>query len=266
VNQPEPTVVHIDHTRPFLEIIKERAQRFHPYPQRLVELFETVPRAFFVPDELQEFLEQVETDEGCGGLLSQPGVIFSMVAYLFLKGTEQVLEGGTGTGYQTALLARLAKHVVTVEVDRERMGAAKARLDSLGITNVTFIHGDAAYGAPQFAPFNRMIFGAAIHGETIDRHLVDQMAPKSRLLVPTGKYDDGRRTVVGDLLQCDKNADGRIVQKMYPVYGGTLSFVPLISARSIGWTVLKGTCVPSTPLARIRRKVDWELKRFEQKP
>jgi protein-L-isoaspartate(D-aspartate) O-methyltransferase len=253
MNQPEPEILEIDHTRPFLEIIKERAQRFHPYPQHLVEQFETLPREAFVPEALRAtFLDRVHTDAGCAGLLSQPNVIFFMVAYLFLKGNERIFEGGTGTGYQTAILANLCKHVYTVERDRKRLEAAKERLANLGISNVTFVHGDAADGLPQYAPFDRMIFGAAIHGE-VEPHLLDQMAPLCRLVVPTGSYDRERRRVVGDLLQVDKK-DGQVTQKINPIFNGTLFFVPLVSSHGMGWTLVKGDYVPSTLTQQKRRR------------
>ncbi|MBV8821376.1 MAG: methyltransferase domain-containing protein [Ktedonobacteraceae bacterium] len=195
-------------------------------------------------------------DIGHGGLLSQPGLIFDMVAYLHLKGTEAVFEGGTGTGYQTAILARLCSHVYTVERDGSRLKAAKQRLASLGISNVTCVHGDAAQGLPQSAPFDRMIFGAAIHDQ-VDQHLIDQMASaRSRLVVPTGTYHRQRGMIIGDLLLCDKKG-GEVTQKITSVYHGTLSFVPLISPRSIGWTPLKDGYVPSTLTARLRSRLPW---------
>lgn len=235
----------IDRTRPYLETIEEEARHFHPYPQRLVEQFEQLDRTLFVPEDLKgRFLHRVHTNSGCAGLLSQPGVIFDMVAYLFLHGNETVFEGGTGTGYQTAILARLSRHVITVEVDKDRLEASKERLGRLGITNVTFLHGDAAYGAPQFGPYDRMIFGTASSGP-VDQALIDQMGPHSRLLIPTGSYDPARRMVVGDLLQVDKRGDG-ITQKINPLYGGTLAFVPLVSPRPIGWTLVNGEYIPSS--------------------
>jgi protein-L-isoaspartate(D-aspartate) O-methyltransferase len=256
MEKPASTFHVVDHSRPFLEVIREEASHIHPYPERLVTLFETIPRELFVPDELREmFLDKVQTDEGCAGLLSQPGVIFQMVARLFLHGEEHVLEGGTGTGYQTALLARLAKHVYTIERDGKRLEEAKKRLESLGITNITYIHGDAALGLPRYAPFDRMIFGAAIHGE-VDQQLIAQMASRCRILIPTGTYHPHRRIVVGDLWQCEKK-DGHVIQQATPVFGGTLTFVPLVSERPIGWTPLKGGYIPSTPLARFRNKLPW---------
>ena len=121
--------MQLNHARPFLEVIDELAQRVKPYPQRLVEQFHTIPRELFIPESFREvFGDCVQRDEGYAGLLSQPSVIFCMVAALFLKGRERVFEGGTGTGYQTAILARLSEHVYTIEVDRERLEAAKVRL------------------------------------------------------------------------------------------------------------------------------------------
>ena len=160
----------LEKTRPYLDVIHELANKIKPYPQRLVEQFESLPRDIFLPDEYkEEFCDRIQKDEGYAGLLSQPSVIFCMVAALFLKGREVVYEGGTGTGYQTAILAHLTKHVYTVEIDEERLEAAKERLARLSIDNVTFVHGDAAEGLPQYAPFNRMIFGAATHGQEIGR-------------------------------------------------------------------------------------------------
>lgn len=246
----------VDHSRPFLEVIQEAARHIHPYPEQLVELFATIPREHFVPQDLQAvFGDRVHTDEGCAGLLSQPGVIFHMVARLFLHGEERVLEGGTGTGYQTALLARLSKHVYTIERDGKRLEDAKRRLESLEITNVTYIHGDAASGFPPEAPFDRMIFGAACSGQ-VDHHLIAQMAPRCRILIPTGRYHQRRKIVVGDLLQCVKR-NGAVIQKIDPLFGGTLTFVPLISPRPMGWTPLKGGYVPSTALARLRSILPW---------
>jgi protein-L-isoaspartate(D-aspartate) O-methyltransferase len=256
MEQPTSTFHVVDHSRPFLEVIREEARHFHPYPEHLVNLFETIPRELFVPEDLQPvFLERVHTDQGCAGLLSQPGVLFQMVARLFLHGEERVLEGGTGTGYQTALLARLARHVYTIERDSKRLEEAKGRLEQIGISNVTYIHADAAFGLPQYAPFDRMIFGAAIHGE-VDQQLMAQMASRCLILMPTGSYHPQRRMVVGNLLQCEKR-DGKVTQKINPVFGGTLTFVPLVSTRSIGWTPFKGGYIPSTPLARLRNKLSW---------
>jgi protein-L-isoaspartate(D-aspartate) O-methyltransferase len=249
--------MQLDHSKPFLEIIDELAQRVKPYPQRLVEQFETLPRELFVPELFrEEFGDRVQSDAGYGGLLSQPSVIFCMLAALFLKGSECVFEAGTGTGYQTAILAHLASHVYTVERDRSRLEAAQERLAHLAITNVTFVHGDAAYGLPQYAPFDRMIFGAAIHA-TVDKHLIDQMATRSRLIVPTGIYDHERGMITGDLLQCDKK-DGKVTQKINPIFHGTLSFVPLVSPRPIGWTVCKDGYTPTREhLERTRRRLLW---------
>jgi protein-L-isoaspartate(D-aspartate) O-methyltransferase len=263
MNQPQRKIVDADPTRPFLEFIAERAQTFHPYPQRLVEQFETIPRALFVPEAWRTiFLDRVHLDVGYGGLLSQPGLIFDMVAYLHLKGNETVFEGGTGTGYQTAILAHMCSHVYTVERDCKRLEEAQERLAHLDITNVTFVHGDAAEGLPQHAPFDRMIFGAAIHGE-VDQHLIEQMAAaRSRLIVPSGTCDQERGMIVGDLLLCDKKA-GEVTQKINRVYQGTLSFVPLISPRPIGWTALKDGYVPSRQHLERRGKMFlWPFKRL----
>lgn len=236
-----------DHSRPFMEIVRERAKYILPYPTRLVELFQEIDRARFIPPHLEHFRDKIYTNEGVGGLLSQPGVIFAMVARLYLKGNEIVYEGGTGTGYQTAILARMCKHVYSVEVDPERVAFARDRLSELGIENVTVVQGDAAAGLPEYAPFDRMIFGCAIHGQ-VDQHLIDQLSDRAGILVPTGMYESERRVIVGDLLEVLKK-NGEVTQEIDPVFGGTLYFFPLISRRPIGWTPTKdGGVVPTSSL------------------
>ncbi|GCE45217.1 protein-L-isoaspartate(D-aspartate) O-methyltransferase [Thermosporothrix hazakensis] len=237
-----------NHSRPFVDIVKERAQRFHPYPQKLVEQFEQLDRAFFVPEYLHEqFLDRVHTNEGCAGLLSQPGVIFMMVALLFLNEHVTVFEGGTGTGYQTAIMARLCKHVYSVERDPKRVEFAKDRLAKLGIENVTIMQGDAAEGLPQYAPFDRMIFGCAFSQDHIEQDLLDQMGEKARLIAPTGTYRDA--SVWGDLLMVTKQ-QGRTKQEIEDVFKGTLHFVPLVSPRPVGWTWQKDRYVPSSQVRK----------------
>lgn len=246
----------LDYTRPFLEVIHELASTIQPYPQRLVDAFEQIPRADFLPEEYREaFGNRIHNDEGYAGLLSQPSVIFCMLAALSLKGREKVFEGGTGTGYQTALLAQLSDHVYSVEIDQARMEAARARLAHLGISNVTLIHGDAAIGLPQYAPFDRMIFGAAIHGE-VDQLLIKQMAARCRLVIPTGEYDPEKKRIVGDLLQCDQK-NGTITQKINPVFHGSLFFAPLVTPRSIGWSQVDDAYLPSMPISRKRWRFPW---------
>nr|BBH91752.1 protein-L-isoaspartate O-methyltransferase [Thermosporothrix sp. COM3] len=248
--------VPIDHTRPFMDIIRERAQRIHPYPEKLVTLFESIDRAHFVPEELRDFLPDVHTNKGCAGLLSQPLVIFKMVAFLYLKGNEIVFEGGTGTGYQTAILARMCKHVYSVERDPKRVTFAKDRLEKLGIENVTILEGDAAEGLPQYAPFDRMIFGCAFSQDHIEQDLLNQIAEKSRLLAPTGVYDDGR--VYGDLLRVDKK-QGRVAQKVLDTFAHTLYFVPLVSPRPVGWTWQKDRYVPSSQASQRKWWQFWRV-------
>jgi protein-L-isoaspartate(D-aspartate) O-methyltransferase len=181
-----------------------------------------------------------------------------MLIALHLEGPERVFEAGTGTGYQTAIMARLSSHVYTVERDYQRIQEAKARLERLGITNVTFIHGDAAYGLPQHAPFDRLIFGCAIHGY-VDQHLIDQMAaPRSRLIAPGGTFDHKEGMIIGDLLICDKRGE-EVTQKVTTAFRGTLSFVPLLSSRSIGWTARPDGYFPSSQLSK-RRIFPWQKR------
>nr|BBH90103.1 protein-L-isoaspartate O-methyltransferase [Thermosporothrix sp. COM3]BBH90168.1 protein-L-isoaspartate O-methyltransferase [Thermosporothrix sp. COM3]BBH90233.1 protein-L-isoaspartate O-methyltransferase [Thermosporothrix sp. COM3] len=251
-----PQFIRIDHDRPFLDIIKESAKQFHPYPEKLVKLFEEIDRAHFVPEELSDFLPYVYTDRGRAGLLSQPWVIFRMCALLFLTGKETVFEGGTGTGYQTAIMARLCKHVYSVERDPKRVEFAKDRLAKLGIENVTIMQGDAAEGLPHSAPFDRMIFGCAFSQDHVEQDLLDQMAEQqSRLIAPTGQYRDGR--VYGDILRVEKRR-GEVKQEVINAFANTLYFVPLVSPRPVGWTWQKDRYVPSS---QVHQRKWWQFWR-----
>lgn len=252
-----PDGFHVtDHSRPFIDIVKERATRFHPYPEKLVRLFEEIDRGHFIPPHLEHIRDRISTNSGWNGLLSQPGVIFKMCALLYLKGYETIFEGGTGVGYQTAILARMCRHVYSVEMDAGRVAFAKDRLAKLGIENVTIVQGDAAAGLPQYAPFDRMIFGCAFSQPQVDETLLSQMAERqSRLLAPAGVYQDER--VYGDLLQVDKR-EGRVEQKMLDAFAGTLYFVPLISPKPYGWTWVKDRFVPSS---QVHQRKWWQIWR-----
>lgn len=143
----------------------------------------------------------------------------------------------------------MCKHVYSVEVDPERVAFARERLAQLGIENVTIVQGDAAAGLPEHAPFDRMIYGCAIHDQ-VDQHLIDQLAENGGMFVPTGTFNPERRVVVGDLLSVRKR-NGEVTQQVKNTFGGTLYFVPLISRRPIGWMpTADGGVVPTSSIAK----------------
>ncbi len=157
--------------------------------RRVLDVLSRVPRELFVPASQQG---QAYTDGAlpidCQQTISQPYMVARMTELLELRGGERVLEVGTGSGYQTAVLAGLAGHVFTVEWHLKLLNQAAARLESLGITNVTFRCTDGSLGWPEKAPFDAIIVTAG--SPTIPPPLVRQLAREGRLVVPAGPPGD----------------------------------------------------------------------------
>ena len=155
---------------------------------RVLKVMETMPRHLFVDEGL---IDQAYNDNplpiGDRQTISQPYIVALMTEALELKGTEQILEIGTGSGYQTAILAQLADRVFSIE--RVATLAARARkiLDQLNCYNVAIRIGDGSYGWKEEAPFDAIITTAA--APSVPRHLLLQLAPGGRLVVPVGNRD-----------------------------------------------------------------------------
>jgi protein-L-isoaspartate(D-aspartate) O-methyltransferase len=152
---------------------------------RVLDAIARVPRAEFVPEE---FREQALLDQplpiGYGQTISQPYVVALMTQLLALKPEDRVLEIGTGSGYQTAVLAELAREVYSVEVIKPLAEAARERLQRLGYTNVHVLHGDGALGWPAYAPYDAIIVTAA--PTQIPPPLIAQLAEEGRMVIPIG--------------------------------------------------------------------------------
>lgn len=155
---------------------------------RVLKVMETIPRHLFVDEGL---IDQAYSDNplpiGEKQTISQPYIVALMTQALELKGRERVLEIGTGSGYQTAILAKLADRVFSIE--RVAALAARARkiLDRLNCYNVAIRVGDGSYGWREEAPFDAIITTAA--APQIPQYLVEQLAPGGRLVVPVGSRD-----------------------------------------------------------------------------
>ena len=153
---------------------------------RLLEVLRSVPReAFFPPDQSADAHADRAADIGHGQTISQPYVVALMTDRLALTGTERVLEVGTGSGYQTAVLARLAAEVYTVERVKPLLDDAFERLAALGAKNVRFRHGDGSLGWPDRAPFNRVLIAAGAP-ELPRRLLLDQLVDGGVAVLPVG--------------------------------------------------------------------------------
>ena len=155
---------------------------------RVLKVMETIPRHLFVDEGL---MDQAYSDNplpiGEKQTISQPYIVALMTQALELKGTERVLEIGTGSGYQTAILAALADRVFSIE--RVALLATRARkiLDRLNCYNVAIRVGDGSYGWKEEAPFDAIITTAG--APRVPQHLVDQLASGGRLVVPVGSRD-----------------------------------------------------------------------------
>lgn len=156
--------------------------------EQVLEAIRSVPRALFVPPHLRASAY----DDGplpleCGQTISQPFIVAYMTAMLRLRGDEKVLELGTGSGYQTAILARLARIVCSAELEPQLAAGAAARLAQLGITNVTLRTGDGVRIFRDESPFDAILAAAA--APTIPEELLDQLAEGGRCIIPAGDAD-----------------------------------------------------------------------------
>jgi protein-L-isoaspartate(D-aspartate) O-methyltransferase len=144
-----------------------------------------VPRHLFVPEDVSTFAYAVEPlPIGRGQTISQPYIVAYMTEALRLGRTERVLEIGTGSGYQTAVLAEVAGEVWTVELVEELSLRAQAKLEALGYGNVHFRIGDGSEGWPEAAPFDGILVTAA--PTTVPEDLEGQLAPGGRMIIPVG--------------------------------------------------------------------------------
>ena len=203
---------------------------------RVLDAFRSVPREAFLPPELREFayrdaplpIEQGQT-------ISQPYIVALMADALELVPGDSVLEVGTGSGYAAAILARLARHIYTIERHEELATLATHRLAELGFGNVSVRHGDGSLGWPEHAPYDAIVVAAG--GPGVPRALLDQMAIGGRLVMPVG---EGRE--LQKLVRLTRQPDGSLATEDL----GDVRFVPLVGAQ--GWeTEARGGRAPRAP-------------------
>lgn len=156
----------------------------------------------------------------CGQTISQPYVVAYMTEQLDLRPHHRVLEVGTGSGYQAAVLSRLARKIVSVERYRTLADVARARLEALGYDNVTVVAGDGFAGVPAHAPYDRVIVTAA--AERIPEALVDQLADGGVMVLPLGPHGSAQRIV-----KLTKTKDGLTREDLIWV-----RFVPLLPGQA----------------------------------
>lgn len=186
---------------------------------KVLGAIERVPRERFVPDAFQDRAwDDTALPIGHGQTISQPLIVALMTEALKPTDRSKVLEIGTGSGYQTAVLAGLARRVYTIETIKPLQDEAAKLLEDLRIHNVTMRHGDGARGWPEQAPFDRIIVTAASGGD-VPQALIDQLGEGGILVCPVRRATDDQIVV----RICREN-DSLTREDLWPV-----RFVPLVT-------------------------------------
>ena len=177
----------------------------------VMEAMDNVPRHEFVPVELQPFAyADTPLPIGCDKTISQPFIVALMTDLLGLEPTDAVLEIGTGLGYQSAILAQIARKVYSVEIIEELAQQAEQRLRRMGYTNIELKLGNGYYGWPEHAPFDKVIVTAA--PDLIPPPLIEQLKPEGRIVIPAGLPE------AQQLIVLTKQRDGKLtITEILPV-------------------------------------------------
>jgi protein-L-isoaspartate(D-aspartate) O-methyltransferase len=185
--------------------------------RRVLHAMRQVPRHLLVPEEMRPFAYQnIPLPIGYDQTISQPYIVALMTDLIDVKPEHVVLEIGTGSGYQAAVLSRLVRQVYTIEIVEPLAARAKRQLAELGYANVTVRAGDGYAGWPEHAPFDRIIVTAG--ADHIPKPLIDQLKPGGRMVIPVGRTPNTL-----DLTVLEKNKKGKLrTRRVLPV-----SFVPL---------------------------------------
>lgn len=191
--------------------------------ERVLQAMSQVPRELFVPSAVRPMAyEDRPLPIGVGQTISQPFIVALMTSTLRLKGDEKVLEVGTGSGYQAAILSLLCRQVVSVERMAPLAEAAGERLAELGYTNVEVHVAEMGLGWPPQAPYDGIVVTAA--APYLPRELVGQLASGGRLVVPVGSLEEQ------ELLRVSKRETGAVVVETM----GACRFVPLMGPGAWG--------------------------------
>ena len=189
---------------------------------RVLAAMERVPRELFVPSDLRDYAyDDAALPIGAGQTISQPYMVARICEALALKGSERVLDVGTGSGYQAAVLAELAREVDTIERIPELAETASANLAAAGYTNVHVHVGDGTRGLLERAPFGAIAVAAA--APDLPRSLYDQLEPRGRLAIPVGRRRVQRLELV------IRSPEGPAIVESVPC-----RFVPLLGEEGFG--------------------------------
>ena len=207
--------------KPRLAMVREQIQARGVKDPAVLDAMRQVPRHLFVPEKYQG---QAYADHplpiGHDQTISQPFIVAYMTEALGLKGGERVLEIGTGSGYQAAVLAKIVKQVYSIEILRPLYEQAKKRLVGLGFSNIHLLAGDGYQGWPEEAPFDAVMLTAA--PEDIPPKLVEQLKPGGRMILPVGPQFWAQKLI---LLQ--KDPAGKVSTRTLEL----VRFVPMVRGR-----------------------------------
>lgn len=199
-------------------MVERQLQRRGITDERVLAAMARVPRELFVPERLRPYAYvDGAFPIGHGQTISQPFIVATICQLLELEGDERVLDVGTGSGYQAAVLAELVREVVTVERIPELVSEARSALAEAGCGNVDVVEGDGSLGVPDHAPFDAIAVAAA--APSVPPALYEQLAPGGRLVLPRGTRSGQ------DLVLVVRTATGPEEKVSVPC-----RFVPLVGA------------------------------------
>ena len=201
------------------KMVREQIIRRGISNNQVIDVMQNTPRHRFVPDGVADYAYQDNAlPIGKGQTISQPYIVAFMTETLDVNSTYKVLEIGTGSGYQAAVLSPLVKHVYTIEIVKMLAQRADSTLKALSYNNVTVRWGDGYKGWPEEAPFDRII-GTAAPPE-IPKALIDQLKPGGKMVLPVG-------TNWQEIVVLTKSKSGKIQKKnVLPV-----RFVPMVHSK-----------------------------------
>jgi len=204
--------------RELIEVLRDRGIE----DLAVLRAFDTVSRHRFLPEAVRHrAYEDAPLPIGFGQTASQPSLQATYLQILQLQSHERVLEVGTGSGFQTALIAQLAGHVYSVERIRELSARARDVLDALRVTNAALLVGDGTIGWSRYAPYDAILVAAG--APAVPSALADQLAPGGRMLIPLGDLAEQQLTLVR------KSGTGIETERVAPC-----TFVPLVGR--FGWS------------------------------
>ena len=206
----------MDYPKQRSDMVKEQIEERGIVDKRVLKAMREIPREDFVPENMRESAyDDNPLPIGNGQTISQPYIVAEMTELLMLKGDEKVLEIGTGSGYQAAILSKLVKRVITIERVKELADRTSTLLQKQGYKNVEVVFGDGTKGFAKEAPYDAIIITAA--AEKVPRKLIEQLADNGRLVAPVGP------SFHQELIRIRKRKGG-----LEEDYHGGVIFVPLI--------------------------------------